>query len=77
MKICAESNLNLYIASTQTTKLLEKMLEKPVRPILIGEYVDYLTPLEKVFSFFLFQNINDISAPLLFLQCLLFPPSFL
>jgi len=48
MKICAESSLDLYIASTQTTKLLEKKPQKPVKPILIEEYVDYLTPLEKV-----------------------------
>jgi len=48
MKLAAELNLNCYVASTQTAKLLEKVLKLPIKPKLIEGYVDYLAPLEKI-----------------------------
>jgi ribonuclease J len=45
-KLASELNLECYIASTQTTKLLER-IELPLKPKAILEYVDHLTPMDK------------------------------
>jgi maltooligosyltrehalose synthase len=45
-KLASELNLECYIASTQTTKLLGR-IELPIKPKAILEYVDHLTPMDK------------------------------
>jgi hypothetical protein len=45
-KLASELNLECYIASTQTTKLLGR-IELPLKPKAILEYVDHLTPMDK------------------------------
>jgi ribonuclease J len=48
LKLAKELNMDCCIASTQMSKLLEKLPKLPVKPKLIENYVDYLTPLEKI-----------------------------
>jgi ribonuclease J len=48
MKLAAELNLNCYIASTQTAKLVEKIPKLPLKPKIVESYVNYLTTMEKV-----------------------------
>jgi ribonuclease J len=48
MKLAAELNLNCYIASAQTAKLIEKVSELPLRPKVVDGYVDYITAMEKL-----------------------------
>jgi len=45
--IAEEMKMQVVIASTQLTKLLEKIPNMPSKPKVIDEYVDYLTPFEK------------------------------
>ncbi|MEM3593555.1 MAG: MBL fold metallo-hydrolase [Candidatus Jordarchaeaceae archaeon] len=47
MNLAAELNLDCYIASTQTAKLIEK-IELPLKPKVVEDYVDYLTTMEKL-----------------------------
>ena len=48
MKLAAEFDRNFYVATTQTAKILEKVLELPLKPKLIEDYVGYLSSLEKI-----------------------------
>jgi ribonuclease J len=48
MKIATELNMNFYIASAQTAKLLENIPELPLKPKLIEEYTNYISFFEKI-----------------------------
>jgi ribonuclease J len=48
MKLAAELNLNCYIASNQTAKLVENVLKLPLKPKVVEGYVTYLTTMEKI-----------------------------
>ena len=48
MKLAAQLNLKCLVATTQTAKLLEKVMKPPIKPKLIEGYVDYLSPLQKI-----------------------------
>lgn len=48
MKLANELDANCYVVSVRIAKFLEKILELPLKPKLVEDYVDYLTSLEKV-----------------------------
>jgi len=48
VKLATNLNLEVYVASPQIAKLLEKIQQLPVEPKVVEGYVNYLTEMEKV-----------------------------
>ncbi|MCD6464816.1 MBL fold metallo-hydrolase [Candidatus Bathyarchaeota archaeon] len=61
LQVSAEFNLNCYLATSQTTKSLEKFSKLPLRPKIIEEYVPYITLFEVT-------ALSDIEKPALILS---------